>query len=53
MLNLHQTEKYFLSSQNFLLEVFAELPIHINYLNPSIEKMTILYFSHSFLCNCY
>ena len=45
--NLHKTEKYFLSTQNYLLEAFTALLNHINYLHPNIEYTTILYFYHN------
>ena len=35
-----------------LLEKFATLPNHINYLHHNIEDMEIIYFYHNFLCNC-
>ena len=38
-----QMEKYLLSNQNYLLEAFATLHIHINYLHPNIEDMTIFF----------
>ena len=46
-------EKYLLSTQNYLLEAFATLPNHINYLHPNIEDMMILYFYHNLSCIYY
>ena len=42
-----------LSTQNYLLEAFAKLPNHINYLHPNNEYMTILYIYHNLACICY
>ena len=33
-----------LSLESYLLEAFATLPNHINYLHPNIEEITILYY---------
>ena len=38
---------------NYLLEAFATLPSHINYLHPNIEYIMILYFYHNLSCICY
>ena len=35
------------STQNYLLETFATFSIHTNYLHPSTEYMTTLYFYHN------
>ena len=51
--NLHLIEKYLLSTENYLLETFATLPVHINYLHPSIKNTTILYFYRNLSCICY
>ena len=36
-----------------LLEAFATLPNHIDYLHPNIEDMAILYFCHNLSFICY
>ena len=41
------------SPKNCLLEVFATLPIYINYLHPNMEYMTILYFYDYPSYTCY
>ena len=46
-------EKYLRFTQNYLLEAFATLLNHINYLQPNIEDMMILYFYHNLPCSCY
>ena len=48
-LNLEES----LSTQNYILEAFATLPNHINYLHPNIEYITIHYFYHDLLSICY
>ena len=40
-------EEYLQSTQNYLLEHFATLPNHINYLHLRFEDTTILYFYHN------
>ena len=45
--------KSFLSTENYLWEACATLPIHINYLHPNIENMTISYFHHNLPCTNY
>ena len=40
-------------TQNYLLEAFATLLNHINYLHPNIEDLTILYFYHNYSGICY
>ena len=41
------------TSQNYLLEAFATLPNHIDYLHPNIEDMAILYSYHNLSFICY
>ena len=43
---------YLLSTQNYLLEAFATLPNHINYLHTNIKYVTILYFYDNLSCIC-
>ena len=40
-------------TQNYLLEAFSTLAIHINHLHSNIKYRTILYFYHNHLCICY
>ena len=42
--NLHEIEKYLWSFQIYLLEAFATLSNHDDYLYPNFEDMTILFF---------
>ena len=44
--------KYFLSTQNYLLEAFATLSNHTNYLHPNIEYRAIPYFYYHLPCTC-
>ena len=46
-------EKYLLSTTYYILEGFVTFPNHINYLHPSTEDMTIIYFYHNISCICY
>ena len=44
---------YLWCTQNFSLEFFATLSIHISHLHPHIEEMAILYFNHNLSYICY
>ena len=41
---IKSSRSYLLSTQSYLPETYATFPIHINYIHPNTEYMTILYF---------